>query len=315
MKKTTLTKSNLSQTFVKMVDKNYLALKKQIDEQIDKIKAIKITDDNTYGTKLSMITDLNKVIGKVDARRKDISKELREQIAFINDTGNSIISDGKLTITQAKVEITKWDEIKLEAKRKEEEQARAKEREEEQRILKKAEENRLRIATLREQYDVAMDMIASAVNLKQLTVVKNIWETLNPEDETEEVMEYCFKIKKAIFDAGKAKSEAIRNEEDLLIEVEEIEEVDLDSSIQDQLKAAKKEAESSIVTNTGASYRTTWTYEVVNKADCLEDWKEINNTRVMSFISGLKSMESEQLKDGNIINGIKIIRKETAILR
>jgi len=298
------------------IDPKYVKLRKEIDEQVNKVNSMKITDNNTYTMKLTIVTDLNKVIKKVDDTRLELTAPLRAHVKEINDAGNAIIDDAKKAITISKSEIKAWDDELLREKAAEEERIAIEQREKEAAIEKRIQE----LITVGNE---AMKLIGKAETLADLKKLStnyyiNFDQQYIYNSDVESVQELGQTIKQNILKAGKAANLAIKVNGKNLESVSE----DILEKINENAANARVNAEKELESNkeksdikTGASYQTRWDFEIVNINEMPEALLMVNRTEVLKFIKGLKDSGSLALKDGNIINGIRLVKNQTAVLR
>jgi hypothetical protein len=308
--------------------KNMIAQRKEMIEQIQ------VTNDMTYETLLQHLTFLNKAIKEVDAKRKESNGPAKEFIDNNNAIAKQITGDAEDVIVEGKAKLKVYDDYKAELERQErariEEENRIK-----QEAIQKKERERIQCLNiianhanrLTKQINDALELSNGKAILNQLTTVKDdlnqtVVKLLADESmkefhvEIEEMSDSIMALgKKVTADVKNGNYDKVETPAEIIDSLEMQKEAIQEASNEAMIETQQSNFAVGISTHSKASYRTRWTFEVADITKVPPALLQINEVAVNAWIRNMKDAEDPQLKDGNVISGIKLIEKREAVLR
>lgn len=314
-------------------------LELQIQEFVDGLNELAVTDDHSSALVAEKVTMLNAVVKKVEALYKTESAPAKEYIDYAKGLEKRLTEQAKIAVADAKERIMQYDAEELQKRQAAEaikKQKQAAEDAKKRLFMAGLEDIRVRMASFASEANMEITKATTQEKLTELSQRYYVnfpqWEGFNdptnpitPEDCNDETNQYMTdfrnKLKENILELGKARRAQIK--EGLAADINLVnqanqniqdlnEELSIGISLADTLNAEDPDEEESGF-KSSITYRTDWTFEVVDKSVMPKDWLVVDEAKVKNYLKGLKQMNDNKLYHGNVVNGIRIIEKKTPI--
>lgn len=301
-------------------------LRTEIASFVKRFDGLIITNNEELLTVRTMLTLLNKVVNKVDAERKLRGNPYKEAKSLVDEVAKEIIGNAPEVIVEVKRKIAAFEDAE-ERKRQVAADEAAKAQREELREIEAAQNKRLAmISDIKELAATAADKLVNARNFEQLkdafqlhTVA--VFNKLIAETQDEELKAMATEAKNRLIALKNDRKDAMAKgtqskATNIVNDLQEIANDAMDKVVEDT-QAAKAESMihtqaeiADLSTGSSNSDRFRWEFEVEDFSKVPDAFKTVDEKAVNEYIN----VHKDELQDGQVVDGIKFIRKRSVVL-